>query len=289
MRYLENALKFTFTNFLLTLPLLISMAIPAFIMNIGTMGFNAKLMQKYQQLIQEMVSNNGQYYGFDQSFLGNLVSTRMIVCIIAASLLYIFFAIIIYPATYGLINKKYETGSANFSDFTAGLSKYIGRFIQYGLLSIAINIGTMLVLTILIGIGVVICISVNKVAGILLIILFCMAYFVGVIALSIYMSLWFPAVCVEDSGIIQGLKNSFKNVKGSFWLIFGITLLISLSGNIAGSMFSLFPFIGSIIASVISMLTEYVKIIFRFEIYREKTGRFYNPDPGNFQQINGEV
>jgi hypothetical protein len=288
MRYLENALKFTFNNILLALPLLISMAIPALIINIGTAGFSVMFMQKYMQFVREAVENNGQFYGFNPDFFNNMVNEKMVICIVISVVLYIFFAIIVYPATYGLINKKYETGIANFNDFSSSLSKYIGRFVQYGLLSIAIDIGASVVFSILIGIAVVVIIMVNRVAGVLLILLFSLAFIVGVITLRTYMSLWFPAVCTEDSGIVRGLKNSFKYVNGSFWLILGITILISLAGNMAGWMFGLFPIIGSVITSVISTLVQYVKIVFSFEIYRQKTGRFNNPEPEQFQQFNGE-
>ncbi len=283
MRYLENAFRFTFKNFLITLPLLISMAIPAFILSLGSISFLSNL-GNMQQIIQDMV-NGGS---IDYSHLMNeLYGPTMLVSMIVSGILSLIFSILVYPITYGLINKKYETGKATFSDMTESLSKFIGRYVLYMLLIFAIGLGLGLVLLILLAITSVIMIQVNTALGILLMVLFVLAFIVGGYALKMYMSLWFPAVCIENSGIIDGLKNSFRTVKGSFWPILGITLLISLCGSVAGMMLGWFPVIGSVISSVTSTLAEFITIVFYFEIYRAKTGRFDVPE--TFEQIDGGV
>jgi len=284
MRFLENAFRFTFKNFLITLPLLISMAIPAFIMSIGSIGLFTN-MSKLQQIIEDMSTGSNFHFGKELFF--DMFSKTMIVSMIVAGLLYIILSIFVYPATYGLINKTYETGSASFSDITSCMAKYIGRFIQYILLGIAIFFIALIAFGILIGIVVVILIKVSSVLGILILVLFYLAFIVGCITLSIYLSLWFPAVCIEDTGIIQGLKNSFKYVSGSFWPILGITLLVSLCGSVAGGMVGWFPVIGSVISSVITSLAGFITIVFYFEVYREKTGRYTIPE--NFKQIDNGV
>jgi len=148
-----------------------------------------------------------------------------------------------------------------------------------------------IVLSILVGIGAVIIATVSQVAGIILIVFLSLAFIVGCIALSVYLTLWFPSVCIEDTGIIQGLKNSFKYVSGSFWPIFGITLLVSLCGSVAGGILSLvvgwIPIVGSVVAPVVSAIAGFILIVFYFEIYREKTGRLTAPE--TFGQLNGKV
>ncbi len=285
MRYLENAFKFTFKNFLLAIPLLISMAIPTLIISIGTAGLVAKMTQKYAQIFQSAMS--GEYAGFDASFFDGLLSMPMIISVVIGCLLFLLLAILVYPATYGIINKKYETGNATLSDFTQCMSKYIGRYVLYGLLSLAIGIGLGIALVILIVLASVIMALVSNVFGIILMVLFYLVFIVGCIALAVYMYLWFPAVCIEDSGIIEGLKNSFKTVKGSFWPILGITLLVSIGGSIVGSILGIFPFVGVVISSVTTTLAEFILIVYYFEVYRAKTGRFSSPD--NFQQINNPI
>lgn len=285
MRYLENAFKFTFKNFLLALPLLISMVIPPVIISIGISGFMPIFYKKYMEMLQQIMQ--GQYSGFDMSFFDGMISVPMIVSIILGGLLALIFTILIYPATYGMINKKYETGNATLSDFTNCMLKFVGRYILYGLLNLAIRIGLAVLLIILIVIASIIIAFVSKVIGILLIILFYLAFFVASIALSVYMYLWFPAVCIENSGIIEGLKNSFRIVNGSFWPLLGITLLIKIGGGIVGFVLGIFPFIGTVMSSVVSSLALFVTIVYYFEVYRAKTGRFGNPD--DFQQINNIV
>lgn len=285
MRYLENAFKFTFKNFLLAIPLLITMAIPAIIINIGTAGFMAMLTQRYTQFFKSIMQGGSS--DFDISFFDGLFSIPMIISVLVGVILLLIFSILVYPATYGLINKKYETGNATLSDFTQCMTKYIGRYVLYGLLSIAIAIGIALITCIFVGVAALIMAMVSKVLGVLLMILFYLACIVGSIALSVYMYLWFPAVCVEDSGIIDGLKNSFRTVKGSFWPIFGVTLLISLGGGVIGSILGIFPFVGTIISSVVTSLVWFVTCVYYFEVYRDKTGKFLPPE--NFQQINNPI
>jgi hypothetical protein len=292
MRYLENAFKFTFKNFLITLPLLISMAIPALIMNIGTIGFTNDFTQKFTQLIQDNnqnidYMNSSDFFNDITDIFKDIINPTFIACMLVGGVLYLIFSLLVYPATYGLINKKYETGNSTLSDFTSCMSKYIGRYVQYILLMLAIGIGLTIVMAILTGISAVIISQVSAAAGILLMVLFYLAFIVGCIALKTYMSLWFPAVCIEDSGVTEGLKNSFRKVKGSFWIIFGITILVSICGSVAGGILGWVPLIGSVISSVISTLAGFVTILFYFEVYRDKTGRYTVPE--DFQQIDGQI
>jgi len=258
-------------------------------MGIGSMGFLLNF-KNFQKIIEDMTKNPEQFK-FEPDFFLNLYGPTMVASMAIAGIITFILTILVYPVTYGLINKKYETGSSNFSDMTSCLSKYIGRYILCGLLGIAIGIGATVVFGILIGIGVVVITTVSKVAGIILIVLLVLAFIVGCIALGVYMSLWFPAICVEDSGIIQGLKNSFKYVKGSFWTIIGITLLVSLCSTVAqlilGAILGWIPIIGSVVAPAISAIAGFIIIVFYFEIYREKSGRFAIPE--TFGQIESGV
>lgn len=288
MRHLENAFKFTFKNFLLTLPLLISLAIPALIAGVGSMGIlmnNGDFISKFQRMMEDM--QYGGILDYNDLFAGMNLGA-FFVSLLVSGLLSFVFMILVRPATYGLINLHYETGNAKLNDFTKCMSKYIGRFVLYGLLHIAIAIGLIIVFTILMVIGGIVA-SISTPLGVILIILFVLATIVGAIALYTYMNLWFPAVCVEDSDIIQGLKNSFRYVKGSFWPILGITLLITICGSIAGSILGgiigLIPIVGNIVAPIISGLAEFILMVYYFEVYREKTGRYTIPEPP--QQFNG--
>lgn len=290
MRHLENAFKFTFKNFLLTLPLLISLAIPALISGVGSIGVVANsglFLERFQRMMEDMQYGSGSFNFnelMDTINLGPLIASSAFAGFVGFVLM-----ILVKPATYGLINLHYETGNAKLNDFTKGMSKYIGRFILFGLLNIAFGIGIGLVTLILIIIAGIVSASVSAGLGILLMLLFFLVVVVGCVTFFNYLALWFPAVCVEDSDIITGLKNSFRQVKGSFWPILGITILVTLCGNIAGailgSIIGLIPIIGSMVAPVISGLAQFILIVYYFEVYREKTGRYTLPEPP--QQFNG--
>lgn len=282
MRHLENAFKFTFKNFLIALPLLIASAIPTLIIGVGSIGtvFN---VAKFQKIFED--ASNG--YGTNSmDIFKELYPPAFIGAAIFAGLLSIAFTIIVQPATYGMINKAYETGSVKLNDFGACLSKYIGRYILFGLLYFAIGLGMVVAMGILVAIAIGI-MTVSQPIGILLLVIFVLASIVAIVALTNYMTLWFPAICVEDSGVTDGLKNSFKAVSGSFWPIFGITLLISLAGNVAssflGAIFGLIPVVGNIVPSAITTLAQFVLMVYYFEVYREKTGRFTLPEPPQSQ------
>lgn len=289
MRHLENAFKFTFRNFLLTLPLLVSLAIPALISGVGSLGVMAHsgtITENLKKMIEDG-AYNGAYFDYGRLFEGiNL--TGLIIGAVVSALVSFVFMLLVRPATYGIINLHYETGNAKLNDFTRCMSKYIGRFVIYGLLNIAFVIGFTIVLVILVAIGSVVS-AVSAPLGVLLIVLFAMAGIVGMVVLLNYMSLWFPAVCVEDSGVIEGLKNSFRYVKGSFWPILGISLLVNLGSAAAqfilGGIIGLIPIIGGIASPVIAGLAEYILMVYYFEVYREKTGRYTIPEPS--QQYGG--
>ncbi len=289
MRHLENAFKFTFKNFLLTLPFLISVAIPAIITGVGSLGLIANstiFINDFKKMMEDLTYGSST---FDYSrFFETLNLGPFIASLAISGLISLVLTIIIKPATYGLINLHYETGNAKLSDISGCMSKYIGRFILFLLLSLAIGIGLVIVFYILIFILILVA-TASKAIGVILLILFILAFLVGFVALSIYMILWFPAVCVEDSGIIEGLKNSFRTVKGSFWPILGITLLVTICGSIAstiiGAILSWVPILGSMVGPVIGGLADFILIVYYFDIYREKTGRLNFSEPP--QQFNG--
>ena len=289
MRYLEIAFKFTFKNFIITLPLLIAMAIPSMDKGVGSLGFLFN-MKNFEQIFEQMLDNSGTFVPSYDMFVG-LYGPTMIISMIVSTFLTLVLSILVYPATYGMINKKYETGTSTLSDITASMTKYIGRYVLYGLLSIALWIGLTVAYLILVAIGVVVVTAVSNVAGAILLVLFTLAFIAACIAFGVYTSLWFPAVCVENSDIITGLKNSFRYVSGSFWKILGISILISIFGTIAGSIVGLvvgwIPIIGGAVSSIVSNLAQFITIVFFFEIYREKSGKYACAE--YYRQINGGI
>lgn len=289
MRYLENAFKFTFKNFIITLPLLIAMAIPSMIMGVGSLGFLFN-MKNFEQIFEQMLDSSGTFIPTYRMFI-DLYGPAMIISMIISAVLGLILSILVYPATYGMINKKYETGISTLSDMTSSMTKYIGRYVLYGLLKIAIWIGLVIAYLILFTIGIVVVTAVSKVAGAILLVLFTLAFIAACIALGVYTSLWFTAVCVEDSDILTGLKNSFRYVSGSFGKILGISMLIAIFGSIGGAIIGVvvgwIPIIGGAVSSIVSYLAQFITIVFFFEIYREKSGKYACAE--YYRQMNGGI
>ncbi len=289
MRYLENAFKFTFKNFIITLPLLIAMAIPSMVMGVGSLGFLFNI-KNFEQIFEQMIDNSGTFIPSYHMFL-SLYGPAMIISMIISTVLTLVLSILVYPATYGMINKKYETGTSTLSDMTPSMTKYIGRYVLYGLLKIALWIGLTVAYCILIAIAVVVVTTVSNVAGAILLVLFTLAFIVACIALGVYTSLWFTAVCVEDTDILTGLKKSFRYVAGSFWKILGMSILISIFGTIAASIIGMvvgwIPIIGGAVSSIVTNLAQFITIVFFFEIYRDKSGKYACTE--YYREMNGGI
>ncbi len=289
MRYLENAFKFTFKNFIITLPLLIAMAIPSMVMGVGALGFLFNI-KNFEQIFDQLMDYSGQFIPTYDMFL-SLYGPAMIISMIISTVLTLVLSILVYPATYGMINKKYETGKSTLSDMTPSITKYIGRYVLYGLLKIALWIGLAIAYCILVAIAIVVVTAVSNVAGAILLVLFTLALIAACIALSVYTSLWFTAVCIEDTDVLTGLKNSFRYVSGSFWKIMGMSILISIFGMIAGSIIGMvvgwIPIIGGAVSSIVSNLAQFITIVFFFEIYREKSGKYACPE--YYREMNGGI
>lgn len=289
MRHLENAFKFTFKNFLLTLPYLISLAIPALIVGVGSLGLlggSAEFINAFQEMMGDVANGNST---FDFSRLLESLNIKAFIASSAISVVIsLVLNIIIMPATYGLVNLQYETGNAKLNDLSHCISKYIGRYILYGLLYLAFLIGSAIAAFFLMLFGIFIS-TIIEPLGFILVFLILIAYIVALIAMSVYLMLWFPAVCVEDCGVIDGLKSSFRTVRGSFWPILGITLLINICGGITniiiGGILSWVPILSNMVGPIILGLADFILLVYYFDIYREKTGRFNYIEPS--QQFNG--
>jgi hypothetical protein len=289
MRYLENAFRFVFKNYMLGIPLLIIAIIPAIFQGIGSMFLMVNYTNRIKDILQGL--NVG---GFPQSgniwdFYLNLFGMKYLIFAGVSLIVTIVLSIIFTPAEYGLINKKYQTGKAMLNDIAPSISKYIGRYILCGLLGFAIILGAAVEFGVLMFVAAFV-VTASLPLGILLIILLVLAYIAGSITLYVYMSLWLPAVCTEDCGVIQGLTLSFKTVKGSFWMILGISLLIGLCNMAATGILSLvvgwIPVAGTVIVSAVGAFVSYLLIVFGFEVYRAKTGRFGVPlDGGNLSGV----
>ena len=125
---------------------------------------------------------------------------------------------------------------------------YLGRTISIGQAyrGVLRRIGPLLLATLLVGLifGVFVAIFFGaSLAGATLgsagVIIFCLAipfslvFMVVVIAVSVYWLFLSQAIVLEGHSAIEGLRRSWNLVRGSFWRVFGITLLLGLLVSMA--------------------------------------------------------
>ena len=270
MKFLENALKFTFKNFILCLPLFFVYVVPNIIMGIGSMFFMVNYFGQFETIINEMNVNPNFVPGVD--FFVDMYGMPFIICTIISLALSLVLAIVFNPAVYGMVSKRLETGSASLKDVMPNMSKFVGRYVLFLLLNIVFLLALSIVFGIFMVLSVFLMISVLPL-GIMLLLFLSLGFFFLLLIYSAVSGMWFPAVCTEDCGIIEGLKYCFKALKGTFWRVFGVMLLVSLCTGIASAFFSWIPVLGSMAAGGISALSSFVLIVYYFQVYRARTGR----------------
>ena len=179
------------------------------------------------------------------------------------------------PATYGLVNKGLDTGNAGLNDIGSAISqnfvKYIMWFVGYLVLGLALTIAFFIVMLLLSLI-----LSLLGNFGAILLLLIGLAIIIAIIVFYVLMSLWFSAMVVDNLDIIAAAKKSIEIVKGSFWTVLGITLLVAIACGIVGLILGLFDriyFLGPIIATIAPTARTFIMTVFLLMVYREKTGR----------------
>ena len=270
MKFLENALKFTFKNFILCLPLLFVYVIPNIIIGIGSMFFMVNYFGQIEKIINEMTANPNFVPGLD--FIVDIYGMPFLLSIIISLAITLVLTIIFTPATYGMISKKLQTGSASLKDVMPSMSKFVGRYVLFLLMNVVFVLGILIVFAIFMALSVFLMISVLPL-GIMLLFISFIGYLFVLLLYSAACGMWFPAVCTEDCGIIQGLKYCLKAIKGTFWRVFGIMLLVSLCTGVASMFFSWIPVLGTMAAGGVSALSSFVLIVYYFQVYRARTGR----------------
>ena len=283
MKFLENALKFTFKNFILCLPLLFVYVIPNIIIGIGSMFFMVNYLGQIEKIVDQMTANPNFVPGLD--FIVDIYGMPFLLSIIIALAITLVLTIIFTPATYGMVSKKLQTGSASLKDVMPSMSKFVGRYVLFLLMNVVFVLGILIVFAIFMALSVFLMISVLPL-GIMLLFISFIGYLFVLLLYSAACGMWFPAVCTEDCGIMEGLKYCFKALKGTFWRVFGIMLLVSLCTGVASMFFSWIPVLGTMAAGGVSALSSFVLIVYYFQVYRARTGRPVIFDMQNAGSIN---
>jgi hypothetical protein len=282
MSYLEKALKFLTKNYLLALPILVALVIPALMVENATAGATSNFMDNFETM-QELAENmeDLQYYSDDvmdlyeymfEDVFGDIWGIAQ--AAMMASFIGFILNFIARPMTYGLVNRGLATGSVKIQDAGNGLGenlvKYLLFLIGQAVLWLLIGIASIIAFILIAMIA-------ARLGGIgFIIILICILALVAFgIFVSVITNLWFPAMVVEDLGVIEGLKKAFTVGKAKFWTLLGVGLLVWLASVIGGFIFGFFtgiPFLGTIIGTLVPTVVAFVMIAFCLVLYRDHIG-----------------
>lgn len=265
MKYLQNAINFLVKYWILAVPMFVLTAIAALVSGIGVSA--AQLGTLWAAL-----GNPGQL-----TDPGNLIKTlpAVLPAIAGGGILAFLFNFVSIPATYGLVNKGLETGTAGLNDIGSAVSQNIVRYIMYFVgtlvLGLAVTIALFLVI-LLLGL----LLSLLGGFGTLIMTLVMLAVFLAVIVFAVLLSMWLSAMVVDNLDVVAAAKKSIEVVKTSFWTVLGITILVAIACGIVGFILGLLkviPLLGPIIASIVPTVQTFVMIVFLLILYREKTGK----------------
>lgn len=262
MKYLENAIKFLLKYWILAVPLFVLTAIASLVSNAGISAVQL-------DTLWAIISNPGQL-----ADPGNLIQTlpTILPAMAGGGILAFLFKFVSIPATYGLVHKGLEAGTASLNDIGSAISqnfvKYIMYFVGTLVLGIAIAIAFFIV-AVLLGL----ILTLLGSFGDVLLTLVIFAIFVIVVVFIVLLSMWLSAMVVDNLDVVAAARKSIEVVKTSFWTVIGISLLVAIACGIAGFILGLVPFLGPILTSAASSVQVFVMIVFLLSMYREKTGK----------------
>jgi hypothetical protein len=266
MKHLENAFSFVFKNYIVAVPFFVALAVPALIGQSSTFLMTG-LFQGLYSAFKDIDTLRNPF-----ALVG--VLAPLFIATGAAGVLGLLLRLAAMPVTAGMIKKGISGGTVKFDDAIPMAKKHFVQFLVYWVANIAVGIILGIVFIIPVAIfGALILIL--KGFGVFLLILVILAEIAAWIAVMTLLSLWLPAMIIDDMGVIDAAKKSVEIVKKNFWTILGITLLIAILGGIAasivGAIFGFIPIIGAVIATVVPALVEVLRMAFYFIYYRGET------------------
>ncbi|HHV95418.1 MAG TPA: hypothetical protein GXX37_02915 [Clostridiaceae bacterium] len=266
MRYLERAINFITRYYILAIPLFISTVFAA-LLGSSTSG----LLGIIRSFINEMRFEN--YYFTEPFSFVKLIAASIISS--GLGLINLILRLVVNPATYGMINKALDDGYASIYDFMPQLKNNFAKYLVYWLGNIVVWIITVLCIGIVTLLGaLIIALAKWTVMRILFIVFIFALFIIAFVFIEINMTLWFPAMLVDHLDVISALKRSFSIVKKNFWMILGISLLVSLVASLANlilSIFGIIPLFGSIILSIIPTISTFLMMVFYLMFYKDQS------------------
>jgi hypothetical protein len=270
MKHLENAFKFILKNYIAAVPLFVALAIPALISQSGVFVMGGIFRTLYKVL------TNVDTLRKPLDLIGELVPLFLTTAGIAgiAGIVGTLLKFAAMPATAGMVKKGVAGEPVKLDDTLPMIKEHLAQYVIYWVGNLVVSI----VLAVVFLIPVVIfsaLILLLKGFGVLLLFIVILAEIAAGIAVATLLSLWFPAMIIDNMSVVDAAKKSVGIVKKNFWIVLGITVLIAIVGGIASSIvnaiFGFIPLIGAVVATVVPALVEVVRMAFYFMFYRGET------------------
>ena len=268
MEYLENAFKFWGKFKWLIVPLFILCCVAVFLGNPTLKEITGTLNE-----VTDLGLVTGEAENIDL-YDGLYKIAQNIGILLQVVLLVLFLSIFIFPATYGMIIRGYETGATGLGSFFTSLKKYFIKFILYFLSVLIIMAAVAIIYLLFFFIFPFIFIISWQLATIV---------FIGVIIASVIflcflfnvLNIWFVALAWDDMKVLEGFFKAFELVKGCFWSCVGIAfsmafIYITVNALIGGVLENII-IVSYFIKSFLLSMCIYVLMVYGFELYRDKT------------------
>jgi hypothetical protein len=150
----------------------------------------------------------------------------------------------------GYLGKLVAAGEAAVSEFWVVGRRAFMPLLLSGLLMIPLTILLVLVFVLTIGLTSALSGAAPGVIAGLLGFLFMVAVRAGILWLGIHLVFWAVAIVMDRAGPIAGLKASIRAVRGRWWRVFGLVVLMGLIAYGVGLSFALVEWAGSRIGGV---------------------------------------
>lgn len=172
----------------------------------------------YPKDMSQFSNANPNNFDFTAYFI---VMTKLLIALLLMGVLGILFL-----SGFGNMNSEAVLkGKTSANSFLPGLKKFFVRVLLSSLLLAAFSIGLTIVLSIIaIPFTIFAVLSGNMMNSIIIVI-----FTSAVVIFSVpFVILWFPSIFIDDTGVIQGLKNGAKAGVKNYWKLLLIILLMYL-------------------------------------------------------------
>jgi hypothetical protein len=267
MDYFKKSINVLIKNFLIIIPLYISIAIPQLI----TGNSLNELLGQLPAMFQSMSGGGMQDPQEMASYFLNVLQ-RNLAAFSAASSLGLILTLLAGPITVGFIKKVLKGEDAGLLHIIDLLKNNFIRYLLWIVGCIILGVIVGVACALVFGILGLLTAAIGGV-GLFLIVIIGLAAIVFGIYFGIRITLWLPAMIIDEAGIMEGLKKGFAASKGLFWTLFGITLLVGIASGILTFIFSFLggiPVIGPLIMAAVVTLSGFILLAFYMVVYYEK-------------------